>query len=112
MRPLLYLLVIAAGAQSQTLTTIAGFTETAAFPTAIFQDASGKFFMATQAYEHTVAPTVVKLTPDGTLTTVYSASGFTEINSLIRGIDGNFYGIVANPTAEMVRVPTSIFKLT
>jgi uncharacterized protein (TIGR03437 family) len=112
MRPLLYLVMIAAGAQSQTLTTIAGFTQTQAFPTAFFQEAGGNFYLATQAYEHSVAPTVVKLTPDGSLTTVYSATGFTEINSLIQGIDGNFYGIAANPTAGMVSVPTSIFKLT
>lgn len=58
------------------------------------------------------APTIAELTPDGTLKTIYTATGFTEINSLIQGSDGNFYGTVSHMDDGISFNPSSIFKFT
>jgi uncharacterized repeat protein (TIGR03803 family) len=47
--------------------------------------------------------TVFKITPEGTLTTIYNfcsltdcADGYNPVGALVLGIDGNFYGVTAN----------------
>jgi len=90
----LILAVVAATAQAQTLTTLASFTTASENPNSLIQGADGNFYGTTGAISNrpTSEPGVVfKLTPSGTLTTLYSFPS-SHPTSLLQASDGNFYG--------------------
>ena len=91
---------------------------------ALVQGADGNFY-GTTAYGGTHCPknspigcgTVFKITPAGTLTTLYSfcaqancADGTTPVGGLVQGTDGNFYGTTGGgfPSGSL----GTVFKIT
>lgn len=66
---------------------------------ALVQGSDGNFYGTTYAFGPNNWGTVFKITPQGTLTTLYSfcvqancADGSTPVGGLVEGSDGNFYG--------------------
>ncbi len=108
------LLVSAAAvlANAQTFTTLANFSNnTGAVPSgktgsSLVQGPDGNFYGTAKQQGANDLGTIFKMTPDGTLTTLYSftgqADGFNPTSGLILGSDGNLYG--TNQSA--------IFKIT
>jgi uncharacterized repeat protein (TIGR03803 family) len=72
-------------------------------PSSILQGADGNFYGVTAGGGSVDAGTIYKITPAGTLTTLYAfcAGGIpcedgSEPNSLVQATDGNFYGTAAD----------------
>ena len=90
--------MIAAPAQNVFFTTLANFDETnGSDPTsALVQGSDGNFYGTTGAGGNYDDGTVFKMTPAGTLTTLYSFQGGSDgaypFAGLVQGMDGNFYG--------------------
>jgi uncharacterized protein (TIGR03437 family) len=91
-----------------TLTTLYRFGTAptdGAGPDGLIQAGDGNFYGATCCGGIAGAGTIFEITPQGTLTTLYSSSiGF---GGLILGTDGNFYGLTGGPNDN-----GAIFKLT
>jgi uncharacterized protein (TIGR03437 family) len=98
MRIALLCAVMAMASQAQTLTVLANFNvKGTAFPGPLVQAADGNFYGLTTQGGATNSGTVFKMTPEGTLTTLYSfgatsADGVSPEGGLIQGTDGNLYG--------------------
>ncbi len=103
------LLLIAAGAHAQTLTTIYTFTGGAdggAPKGTLVLGKDGNFYGTTSG-----PGTVFKITPDGSLTTLYTltgADGTGLFGTLALGNDGNFYGTTVNSSPGA----GTIFRIT
>ncbi len=89
-----------------TETVVASFGATSTAGTApyagLIQGSDGNFYGTTSAGGTNNRGSVFKVTPDGTLTVLYSfgslannADGYTPYSGLIQGSDGNFYGTTA-----------------
>src|ERR1035441_1113629 len=88
---------------AQTFTTLVSFTGTNGFePWSSLTQASDGNFYGTTFYggdlskcDSSGCGTIFKMTPSGTLTTIYSFSGADGLNPgpLVQGSDGNFYGM-------------------
>jgi len=79
----------ALASQAQTLTTLATFDgANGGQPKSILQGADGNFYGT--------ADLIFKMTPDGTLTTLYGPPGFETPSPLIQATDGNFYATTLN----------------
>ncbi len=108
---------------SGTLTTLYSFCSSqgcadGSFPDAgLLQAADGNLYGTTSdGGAHGTGGTVFKITPSGTLTTIYSfcsvancADGQRPNTTLIQGIDGNFYGTTAT---DGVNHAGTVFQLT
>ncbi len=106
-------------AQAQTLTTLHSFDNTdGASPQAgLIQATDGNFYGTTEGGGAIGAGTVFKITPSGTLTTLYSfcpQSGCTDganpRAALAQGTDGNFYGTTSAGGANLYY--GTVFKIT
>ena len=71
-------------------------------PSAVIQGRDGNFYGTTSAGGPHGGGTVFRITPTGTLTTLYSfcslaycVDGRNAVNTLVQGRDGNFYGTAA-----------------
>ena len=107
MRLTILLVLCAATAMAlpaQTFTTIFSFDQTnGATPTAgLVQAANGDFYGTTQAGGTHLNGTVFKITPGGTLTTLYNfcsqsacADGGFPVAGLVLATNGYFYGVTA-----------------
>jgi uncharacterized protein (TIGR03437 family) len=92
--------VTAIASQAQTLTVLASFNiedGTHAYPGPLVQATDGNFYGLTEQSGTKGSGTVFKITPGGTLTTLYSfgttlADGASPEGGLIQATDGNFYG--------------------
>jgi uncharacterized repeat protein (TIGR03803 family) len=102
------------------LTTLHRFVGSdGSYPSMLMQAIDGAFYGTTYnggAYgEPALSGTVFKLTPEGTLTTLYSFCGQvrcldgSDPNSLIQAIDGNFYGTTLDNGAYL---SGTIFEIT
>jgi uncharacterized protein (TIGR03437 family) len=78
-------------AQAQTPNTLANFSLDTAGPTSIIQGSDGNFYGTAGKETVPGVGVIYKMTPDGTLTTLYSAAKFNPVE-LLQGSDGNFYG--------------------
>ena len=116
---LLILAVLATGsAQAQTFTTLHSFDGTDGIApgyTAPVQATDGNFYGTTENGGANSYGTVYKITPSGTLTTLYSfcsllncTDGLSPMAGLIQATDGNFYG----PSSWTVFKITPSGKLT
>jgi uncharacterized repeat protein (TIGR03803 family) len=83
-------------------------------PNALVQGADGNFYGTTSAGGANIAGTVFKITPSGTLTTLYNfctqsgcSDGANPQGGLIQSADGNFYGTTSNNGGG-----DTIFKIT
>jgi uncharacterized protein (TIGR03437 family) len=108
----------AASLQGQTLTTLASFdwTNGSGPASALMQGADGNFYGTTQVGGAFLNGNVFKLTPGGTLTSLYNfcsvsycADGQVPITGLVQGTDGNFYGTAYAGGANSVG---TVFKLS
>src|SRR5438105_4750392 len=116
---LLLCVVIPRAGQAQTLTTLANFSGTnGANPyfAPLVQGRDGNLYGTTSAGGAHRKGTVFKVTPAGTLTTLYSfcaksqcADGSTPFAGLLLGTDGNFYGTTEAGGADG---EGSVFKIT
>ena len=107
---------------SGTLTTFYSFCSKAnctdgASPNGVIQGSDGNFYgTTTDGGAHSNGGTVFKLTPSGTLTTLYSFCSDADCtdgsspNGVIEGGDGNFYGTTTDGGAN--RMGGTVFKLT
>jgi uncharacterized repeat protein (TIGR03803 family) len=102
------------GLEAQSFTTLAAFNGTnGALPNTFIQGADGNFYGTTEVGGMGNAGTFFKMTPAGTLTTMYNFyyQGLAAV-SLMQGSEGNFYGTavsaIANPNGPM----GTIFKMT
>ena len=107
---------------SGTLTTLYSFCSQAnctdgASPNGVIQGSDGNFYgTTTDGGAHSNGGTVFKLTPSGTLTTLYSFCSDADCtdgsspNGVIEGGDGNFYGTTTDGGAN--RMGGTVFKLT
>ncbi len=78
------------------------------------QGSDGNFYGTTSSGGSNNDGTVFKITPGGTLTTLYSFSGndgLEPVASLVQGSDGNFYGTTLNGIGSKGR-GGSVFKIT
>jgi uncharacterized repeat protein (TIGR03803 family) len=91
----------AAALPAQTFTTLVNFdTATGAVPTdSLAQGLDGNLYGTTADFGANNGGTVFKVTPGGTLTTLYNfcsqpncADGLKPVGGLVLGSDGNFYG--------------------
>jgi uncharacterized protein (TIGR03437 family) len=90
----------AIASQAQTLTVLASFNiedGTHAYPGPLVQGTDGNFYGLTEQSGANGSGTVFKITPGGTLTTLYafgatSTDGAIPEGGLIQATDGNFYG--------------------
>jgi uncharacterized repeat protein (TIGR03803 family) len=101
------------GLEAQTLTTLVAFNgANGALPLTLIQGADGNFYGTTQVGGVANGGIFFKMTPAGTLTTLYNFA-YQELSpiSLIQGSDGNFYGTAE---ASVVNETTggTIFKIT
>jgi uncharacterized protein (TIGR03437 family) len=118
--PLLLAVAGAIGSYAQTLTNVVTFVGTnGAQPQSIIQATDGNFYGTTLGSPMATAQqygTVFKLTPSGTLTTLYSFCSQGQIPcsdgsypaGIVQGSDGNLYGTTRNSGASA----GSIFKIT
>jgi uncharacterized repeat protein (TIGR03803 family) len=103
---------------AQNFTTLHRFDSTdGAFPAAgLIQATDGNLYGATQGGGPNGYGTVFKITPSGTLTTLYdfcSQSGCPDgysPNGLVQATDGNFYGTTAGGGANLYY--GTVFKMT
>lgn len=109
-------LVVAITANAQTVTTVATFDRTDGFgPDALVQGLDGNFYGTTffggannnSTCENDGCGTIFKMSPSGTITTLYSfcslancADGFFPSAGLLLASDGNFYGATGYGGAE------------
>ncbi|HKN00965.1 MAG TPA: choice-of-anchor tandem repeat GloVer-containing protein [Candidatus Binataceae bacterium] len=104
---------------SGTLTTLYSFCSQAdctdgASPNGVIQGGDGNFYgTTTDGGANRIGGTVFKITPSGTLTTLYSfcpdCSDGASPNGVIQGGDGNFYGTTTGGPGNEV---STVFKLT
>ncbi len=103
---------------AQTLATYANFTQSnGAYPaSALVLGSDGNFYGTTASGGFRNSGTVFKMTPNGSLTTLYSfciqascADGSNPYARLVQGTDGNFYGTTQNGGAH---VKGTVFKIT
>jgi uncharacterized repeat protein (TIGR03803 family) len=112
----------AVAASAQTFTSLVSFDGTdAANPAApVVQGTDGNFYGTTSNGGKSSAGTVFKMTPDGTLTTLYTfciqsgcPDGQNPSAALIQGADGNFYGTTNSGGAHNTICPCgTIFRIT
>ncbi len=116
--PLLLVACIAPGAlQAQTYTDLHDFDCTIegcqpTYPALLAQGRDGNLYGTTNAGGAFGMGTVFKITPSGTITTLYSFSGADGQNpdgGLVMGTDGNFYGTT---TIGGVNNDGTVFKIT
>jgi uncharacterized repeat protein (TIGR03803 family) len=111
--------LIPLGAQAQTLTSLASFNGTNGanpFFSVLAQGLDGNLYGTTSARGAHGQGTVFKITPSGTLTTLYSfcakskcTDGSVPYGGLVLGTDGNFYGTTL--TGGTLNVGT-LYKIT
>ena len=118
--------VTASRAQSVLFTSLVSFDETnGAYPASmsLVGGADGNFYGTTSiggTGSDCVSPyicgTVFKVTPGGTLTTLYNfcsqpncTDGDTPLGGLVRGTDGNFYGTTSSGGGRFIG---TVFKIT
>ena len=79
----------------------------------LMQATDGNFYGTTSMWESTTWGTVFRLTPSGTLTTLYAftgeADGHNPQAGLLQASDGNFYGTTSDGGASNVG---TVFRLT
>ena len=108
---------------AQILTTLTSFNGTnGSYPTALVQGNDGNFYGTAGGGGSNKAcvsgcGTIFKVTPAGTLTTLYSFSGGTDGSApsvLVQAIDGNFYGTTSglNVFGQFAGIEPTIFKIT
>jgi uncharacterized protein (TIGR03437 family) len=106
---------------AQTLTTLTSFNlgyEPFPVNSSLVQGADGNFYGTTRDNQRNSAGTVYKVTPSGTLTTLYSfcsQTGCTDgggPSGLIQAADGNFYGTTAYGGAYNASYFGTLFKIT
>ncbi len=111
----------AVASQAQTFTQLTSFANTnGSGPNALIQATDGNFYGTTESSGTNNSGTVFKITPAGTLTTLYSfcpatnSSGYCPDGAapqtgVIQGTDGNFYGTtIAGGIANV----GTVFKMT
>jgi uncharacterized repeat protein (TIGR03803 family) len=108
-------------ATAQTLTILATFdVSNGSFPylAPLVQGTDGNFYGTTEYGGSTNDGTVFKITPDGTLTTLYSfctqsncTDGLYPYAGLVQALDGNFYGTTTQGGANDYHGGT-VFKIT
>ncbi len=116
------LVAIAIASPAQTFTTLYSFctqeqcTDGANPYSTLVQDSHGNFYGTTSYGGDHAFGTVFKITPDGTLTTLYSfcsqqncADGMVPFAGLVQATDGNFYGTTYEGGAYSVGV---VFEIT
>jgi uncharacterized protein (TIGR03437 family) len=112
-RRILFYFATALFLRAQTLTTLASFNGTNGNDPedvgSLVQGSDGNFYGTTLQGGANNSGTIFKMTPGGTLTTLYSFDGTIGSPSagLVQGADGNFYGITILTTG-----PGSVFKIT
>jgi uncharacterized repeat protein (TIGR03803 family) len=115
--------VIAAPAQSAFFTTVANFDWTnGALPySSLIQATDGNFYGTTYwgGPNQSTFGTVFKMTPSGTLTTIYNfcslpncTDGFNPYDALVQASDGNFYGTTLNGGTNCNGGCGTVFKIT
>lgn len=72
--------------QSATEQTLYNFPSALAAPTAIVQSSDGNYYAATSG-------AFFRIAPNGSVTTLSSFTQQSQVEALIQGIDGNFYGV-------------------
>ena len=118
----------AIGSPAQTLTTLHSFDYTdGAFPgnygAGLVQATDGNFYGTTNTGGANLFGTIFKITPSGTLTTLYSfcaqsrprarcTDGANPIAGLVQATDGNFYGTTPYGGAEGLEGDGTVFKIT
>jgi uncharacterized repeat protein (TIGR03803 family) len=97
-----------AGAES-VLYSFRGGTSDGAFPASLMQASDGNFYVTTQEGGTAYAGTIVRISPQGTESVLYSFQGLGvgRVTPLIEAGDGNFYGI-----AEFERQGGTFYQLT
>jgi uncharacterized repeat protein (TIGR03803 family) len=106
----------AMAATAQTFTTLAYFTDGTTVDSSLIQGRDGNFYGTSNNGGAGGYGTVFKVTPSGTLTTLYTfcsktncADGSYPSGGLALGPDGNFYGTAQNGGANAMGV---VFKIT
>src|ERR1700680_1133247 len=99
---ILFCALLSTASQAQTFTSLASFNGTNGadpFYAVLVQGLDGNLYGTTSARGAHGTGTVFKITPGGTVTTLYSfcakskcADGSTPYGGLVLGTDGNFYG--------------------
>jgi uncharacterized repeat protein (TIGR03803 family) len=115
----LFLGTTAIGSFGQSFTTLASFDQTdgrAPYLGSLVQGTDGNLYGTTEYGGTRNAGTVFRVSPDGTITTLYSfcsvaacADGAGPYGGLVMGRDGNFYGTT---TQEGANSYGTIFKVT
>ena len=110
-----------------TLTTLYSFCALAScadgynpFKAALIQGTDGNFYGTTSSGGvHSSTGTIFKITPGGTLTTLYSfcaqtncTDGIGPYTGLIQGTDGNFYGTTSSGGSNSFNGYGTVFKIT
>lgn len=115
---LLLAFILAQSAQGQTFTALHSFDDTDGYQPygALVQGTDGNLYGATYLGGASDLGTVFKITPSGTLTTLYNfcsqtncADGEEPYGALIQATDGNFYGTTVGGGAN---ADGSVFQIT
>ncbi len=113
--PLAAILFVSAALPAQTVTPFYNFPN-AEYVTALVQGADGNFYGTGLESESSPYGSIVKITPSGTLTTLYTFTGLKDgktPGSLIQGADGDFYGTTAyGGSSTPQECCGAIFKIT
>jgi uncharacterized repeat protein (TIGR03803 family) len=104
-------LIAAVPCRAQILTTLVNFSGTNGVgPNALVQATDGNFYGTTQGGS-SITGSVFKMTPEGTITTLYIFGGIDGSQAgLIQATDGNFYGTTAGDSEKQGL--GTVFKIT
>jgi len=83
---------------------------------ALVQGADGNFYGLTPYGGASGKGNAFRITPGGVLTTLYSftggSDGYSPAGALIRGADGNFYGVTTHSVLSGIELFGTVFRLT
>jgi uncharacterized repeat protein (TIGR03803 family) len=107
---------MAIASSAQTFTQLAVFADGSTIVSSLVQGRDGNFYGTSNNGGRGGYGTVFKVTPTGTLTTLYHfcsqancTDGYYPFSSLVLGTDGNFYGTTQNGGANNMGL---VFKIT